>query len=169
MFLKHLTVIFISCIVFIQCIPPELAISLDLVKSSNLHGIKLSIGTPPQSFQCYLSTVLPKLYLPQYIPSGSSFITTKIYNPNSSTTFVPLNNAQVNIIQDVSSSTFGYTASDTLSILDNQLHIDNFTFITLVRTLGKLFLQSGFFFVERNLGSVENFFFLRDFFNLPFD
>ena len=131
MFLKHLSIIFIICIVIIQCIPPELSISLELVKSGNSIGIPLSIGTPPQSFQCYLSTVLPKLYLPQYYPSGSSFMVSKIYEPNSSTTFIPLNNAQINLITEVSSSTFGYTASDTLSLLDDQLHVDNFSFITL--------------------------------------
>ena len=135
--------IIITIIAFILPIihnaPRDLSATLELIYSSGNYALEITIGTPPQSFECYISTVLPKLYLPVY----SSFVnlikstSQSVFEPHLSSTFTKENSYPIPLHQ---LSSKGYISTDKLTFSFKH-SLNQFQFITLTEghNIGKTF------------------------------
>ena len=115
--------------------PRDMSETLDLIyiPSSDSYSLQITIGTPPQSFECYLSTVLPKLYLPQYDSSGTITKSTSqlIFHPDSSSSYSHNDTSPISF-PEISFSSEGYTSTDVLAFTRRHT-LQKFNFITLTR------------------------------------
>lgn len=122
----HISVIF--------CAPRDTSLTLDLIFSPpGDYAFEITIGTPPQYFECYLSTVLPKLYLPQYSSSGTLVKSSSqlMFNPRLSSTVQP-KEPKPTSFSEISPTSKGYIATDTLTLSHRHV-LDKFNFISLTQ------------------------------------
>ena len=127
--------IIVLYIPFILSAPRDMSATFDLIycPSSDSYAMEIHIGTPPQTFECYLSTVLPKLYLPQYDSPGTLTMPTSqlVFHPRLSSTFESKESSPVPF-PELSFSSEGFTSSDLLSF-SYRHSLPKFQFITLTR------------------------------------